>query len=71
MNLRDVRMVHGGEHVRFAPEPCRALLVAAETVRQDLQRNITAQPGVVRAIHLSHAAGPEFRHDVKVAEARA
>ena len=63
MNGGDVRMIEGGQHFRFALEPCKSLGISGERVRQDLQRNVALQPGVARAIDLAHAAGADGADD--------
>ena len=59
----DVRMIERGEHLGLplkSPEPLR---IGREHRRQHLDRDLTLQPGVRRAIHLAHSADTEWRDD--------
>ena len=71
VNMRDVRMIEGGECFRFALEPREPFGVARERLRQDLQRHITIQLRVARAIHLAHGASADSGGDFVWAAARA
>ena len=53
---RDVGVIERGEHFRLALEPGMYLRVVPEPVRQELQRHITLQPRVRRAVHNAHPA---------------
>jgi len=55
--------------LRFALEPGEAIDVEHERLRQHLERHFTIQPRVARAIHLSHAAGPDGFFNLVIAEA--
>ena len=57
----DVRMIERGEDARFATEARQSFGVLRQKRRQDLDGNVALQPGVARAIHLAHAAGPDVR----------
>ena len=57
--MRDVRMIEGGERLRFARETGQAIGIAGEGVRKDLQRDVAIQLRVVRSIHLTHSACAE------------
>jgi hypothetical protein len=64
VDRRDVGMVEGGEHLRFSAEPCDAITIKREGLRQDLQREIAIELGVARAIDLAHPfaeQGHDFR----------
>ena len=63
VNMRDMRMIEGGEDFRFALEPREPFGVARERLRQNLQRNVAIQLRVAGAIHLAHAASTDFRGD--------
>ena len=69
VDVRDVRMVERGEHLRFALEPREPLGVVGEQLRQDLDRDVAIQPGVARAIDLAHPAGAKGGEDFVRAEA--
>ena len=59
----DVRMVERREQARFAREAGAALGIGREVRRQDLDRDVTTELAVARAIDLAHATGAERRHD--------
>jgi len=63
VNVRDMRMIEGGECLCFAFEPRQSLEIPRERLGQDLQRDVTIQPRVARTIHLAHATGSERRQD--------
>ena len=71
VDRRDVGMVEGGEHLRFSAEPCDAITIKREGVRQDLQRDIAIELGVARAIDLARAPFAEQGHDFVRADASA
>ncbi len=48
---------------RLLLEPTDALGVAGKPARDDLDRDVAAEPAVVRAEHLSHPARPEGGED--------
>jgi hypothetical protein len=56
VNLCDVRVVERHKHVRFALEPRNAICVATKHMWQHLDRDVTIQARLARAIHLAHAA---------------
>ena len=56
----NVGMVEGGGGVRFLLEAAQTALVAEQLRRQHLERDLTAQLGVLGEIHLAHAAGPSM-----------
>jgi len=55
VNVGDVRVVQGGQHLGLTTEPCKALSIGHERLRQDFDRNLTIQLRVAGAIHLAHA----------------
>jgi hypothetical protein len=63
VDVGDVGMVEGGQHLGLAPEPPEALRIVAERRRQDLERDVPVQFGVARPIHLAHAACAEQGDD--------
>ena len=69
MDTGNVRMVQGREHFRFALKPREPIVVSSEGRRQDLDRDLTFQLGVGRAIDLTHSAFANLRGDVIDAEA--
>ena len=64
VDRRDVRMIQRREHLRFALEARQAIGIEREQFGQDLQRNVTIQLRVARAVHLAHGAGAEQRDDL-------
>ena len=61
---RDVGMIQRGQHLRFALEARHVLLVIREGRGQHLDGDVAIELGVVRAVHLAHAAGAEGCHDL-------
>jgi hypothetical protein len=59
VDLRDVRMVEGGECLRFAFETHQTIRIARERLRQNLERDIAIELRVARAIDLAHATRAE------------
>ena len=70
MNRGDVWMVQRGEKLRFALETRDALRVVDESVGQDLDRDVTTELRVARAVDLAHAARTERADDFIRAETR-
>ena len=52
----DVGMVERCEHLGFALESGKAIWIEREAVRENLERDVAIQPGVVGLIHLAHSA---------------
>ena len=65
----DMRMIERGEHFRFALKAREPIGIRRKRRRQDLDRDLTFQPGVSGAIQLPHAALADLRGDVVNAEA--
>jgi hypothetical protein len=65
-----VRVGEGRRSARLAREPLQPLGVRGEAVRQDLQRDLTPEPGVAGAVDLANAAGSEPGHDLVGADPR-
>ena len=70
VDLGDVRMVQRGEGFGFPLESRQAIRVRGERLRQDLERDVSIELGVARAVHLAHAAGPEGAENLVRAKAR-
>jgi hypothetical protein len=68
VDIGDVLMVQRCQGLGFACETCDAVRVPRE-IPQDLDRNVSIEPGVPRAIHLAHAARANQRDDFVRAEA--
>ena len=64
VDAADVRMIEGGEQLRFAPEPGDAIGIAREDIGEQLDRHVAIEPGIAAAIDLAHAAGPDRRDDL-------
>ena len=56
VDVRDVRMIQRGQHLRFALESREPVGISRERLGQDLDRDVAIQPRVARAIDLAHAA---------------
>ena len=66
----DVGMVQRREHPRLALEPREPIGVARERTGQDLDRDVARELGVVRLIHLAHAARAQQRVQLIAAKGR-
>ena len=66
----DVRMIQRREQARLALEAREPLGIGGERRRQDLDRDVAAEPGVARAVDLAHAARAERCHHLVDAEPR-
>jgi hypothetical protein len=56
-------MIERREHLGLPLKSREPLGIRREHRRQHLDRDLTLQPGVRRAIHLAHAAGTKWRDD--------
>ena len=63
VNGGDVGMIERRQHARFLAETRQPIGVIRKGRRQDLDRDITTQAGIVRAIDLAHPTGAERRDD--------
>ena len=68
VNVRDVRVVQRGQRLRFARETRHAPRIIRERIGEDLERHVTIELRIVRAIYLPHAAGTEYTNDFVHAE---
>lgn len=57
-------MAQRGRRPRFLLEAAQAIGIGREDVGQDLDRDVAAEPRVMGAIDLSHAAAANQRQDV-------
>src|SRR4029079_1020461 len=64
----DRRMVDGGEQPRFPLEPGEEGRVLRECVGEDLDRDVSPEARVARAVNLSHPALPERIQDLETAQ---
>ena len=64
VNRCDVGVVQAGERARLAIEAALPVRNGRHAGRQHLQRHVTAEPGVARAIDLTHPARAEMGHDL-------
>jgi hypothetical protein len=64
-------MIQGREELRFALEAGQPIGIASEDVGQDLERDVTPEPRVTGAKHLSHSAGAKWGDDLIGAQFRA
>jgi hypothetical protein len=67
----DVLMVERRQNARLALEAGEPFGVVRDVVGEDLDRDLAAEPGVARAIDLTHAAGAETAGDLEVPQAGA
>jgi hypothetical protein len=66
--MRDVWMIERRQRLRFARESRQAIGIAGKGVRQDLQRDLTIELRVPRAVDLAHPARADRRDDFVRAE---
>ena len=71
MNRGDVRMVEGGQQLRFALEARNALRIAAERVGKDLDRDVAPELGVARPVDFAHPTHSERGENFVRSEAHA
>ena len=64
----DVRMIEGRQEFGFPLESAESIGVLRESVRQDLERHVALQPGVLRLIDLAHPACADMGEDFVDAE---
>jgi hypothetical protein len=64
MDLRDVRMIEGGEHLRFTTEACEAIGIVSNGRQQDLDRDRPIQLRVNAFVDLTHPARADPRLDL-------
>jgi hypothetical protein len=66
---RDVRMIQGGKRLRFTLESREAVGIARESVRENLDSDLSAQVGIGRPVYLAHATRAKPAGDFIRAEA--
>ena len=71
MDLRDIRVIERGEHLRFTTESRKTIRIVGDRGQQHFDRNVAIQFRIARAIDLAHSADPEGRENVVGAEAGA
>ncbi len=64
VDLGDVRVIEGGERLCLTREPRQAIGIGSEQVGKHLERDVSIEPPVARAVDLSHAAGAEAARDL-------
>ena len=69
VDVGNVGMVQRREDLRFAREPCEAFRIGGERIGKDLDRDVTIQLRIARAIHLPHSAYADLGRDFVRAEA--
>src|SRR4051812_30983236 len=69
VDAADVGVVQRGEDFRFSLKAVEPVSVGGQSRRQDLDGDLTFQPGVDRPIHLAHAAFTDLGSDLVDAEA--
>ena len=60
MNGADMRMIERGQDARLALEAREAIRIGREQCRQQLDGDVSIEPGVARAIHLAHASSAKL-----------
>jgi hypothetical protein len=58
VDVRDAGMIEGCQQQGFAPEPREAFRIVRERLRQNVQRDVTLQLRVTRAIDLAIPPAP-------------
>ena len=71
VDRQDVRVVQGRGRARFLLEALAAIGMGGRVGRQHLDRHVAPEPGVGRAIDLSHPARADRGRDTVLAEAAA
>ena len=59
VDRRDVRVIEGGQHLRFPPETGETLRVLRDGGREHLDGHLAPELRVVRAVDLTHATGAD------------
>ena len=57
--------------MRLSPEPREPLGIVRDSWKENLDRDVAIQLGIVGSIHLTHAADPKGGENLKGAEMRA
>ena len=69
MDRDDVRVVERRDGAGLSLKAREPIRIAGQIGRQDLERDIAAEPRIAGAIHLAHPAGAQQRDDFKRTEA--
>src|SRR4029453_7022865 len=64
----DVGMVQAGDGPGFALEALAQVLIVGQVLGEDLDRDRAGETGVLRAVYLAHAPGPQWSEDLVGAE---
>ncbi len=70
VNLPDVGMIQGGQHLRFSLESTHSLGIRGKLLGQYLQRHVPIQLGIGGTVDLSHTPLAYFLSDFVVADGR-
>ena len=70
VDRQDIRMRKSGDRPGLALEPGERLGILFESLRQNLDSDIAAEPGILRPVHLPHSSRAQGRQDLVGAEAR-
>jgi hypothetical protein len=68
VDVRDIRVIQGGERLCFAGEPGQSVVVAREQIGQDFERDVTIQFRVAGAVDDPHSAFANLGDDFVDAE---
>ncbi len=71
VDLRDVGVVQGRQHLGFPLEPGEAFWVGGKSVREDFQRHVPIERRIGCPIHDAHPAFTQTARDLEDAEATA
>jgi hypothetical protein len=69
VNRHDVRVREGGDGTGFVLEARAHLGIVGEVIRQHLQGNVAAEPGIVCPVDLTHASGADAGDDLVLRDA--
>ena len=71
VNSQEVRVIQRGNRPGLLFKATEPIGVASKGLRQNFDRDLSAQAGIPAAVHLAHAARAKQRHDLVRAEALA
>jgi hypothetical protein len=63
VQVRDVRVIEGGENERFSFEASESCGIVRNSRGKHLDRDVTLQSRVARAVHFAHTAGVDRGKD--------
>src|SRR5262249_41947525 len=66
-NGNDVRMVERRGRARLLFEALHPLSISSELLRQEFERQLASEPGILREVNFSHSARPQRRKNLVAA----